>query len=198
MHKSTTRYITSFLLSTSLLTILASGSALADWELDNSRSQVNFISVKNEHIAEIHSFDTISGKISTEGALSIDIDLSSVNTLIPIRNERMQKMLFDVANFRTASFTASVDKSLLNLPKGEQKEVQVDGQLSIKETSVPTSFHVLITSLGNGQLSAITLKPTILNAGSFNLDAGITALQEVAMLNSISKTVPLTFKVVFN
>jgi polyisoprenoid-binding protein YceI len=183
-----------------LLIILAcsiSSVSLADLQLDKSQSQVNFISIKNEHFAETHSFDKFGGTLNADGKLSISIDLSSVNTLIPIRNERMQKMLFDVANFSTATFTASVDTSLLKLVAGQQKQVSIDGTLNISGTAVPTTFHVLIVGLGDGKLSATTTKPTVLSASSFNLDAGISALQEIAMLQSISKTVPLSFSVVF-
>lgn len=179
------------------LGLVFSASALADLRLDSANGQVNFISVKNEHIAETHSFDEFTGALSTSGALSIEISLSSVNTLIPIRNERMQKMLFDVANFSKATFNAQVDPKLLSLKAGEQVNTSIDGELTISGKSVPTSFDVQLTGLGNGAISASTNKPTVLSTSSFGLDGGVTALQEIAMLNSISKTVPLTFSVVF-
>lgn len=189
------RYIHKLLLITAGLAI--SGITFADLKLDPSQSQVNFMSIKNEHISEIHSFDQFTGSLSDEGELSIRIDLTSVNTLIPIRNERMQKMLFNITDFASASFSASVDKSLIKLSAGQHKQVSIAGNLLIKGTSVPTTFKVLIVGLGDGKLSATTTQPTSISASSFKLDAGITALQEIAMLQSISKTVPLTFSVVF-
>jgi len=160
-------------------------------------SQVNFISVKNEHIAEVHSFDEFSGTLSDEGNLKIEINLVSVNTLIPIRNERMQKMLFDVSTFAVATFVANINKSIIEMPIGTSKTVDIVGQLTIKGKTNDLSFSVSITSLADGQVSATTVKPTLINVSQFGLDDGIDALQKIAMLKSISKSVPLTFNVIF-
>lgn len=185
----------------SLTVFLASMSisegAIAELSLSKEHSQVNFISLKNEHIAESHSFDDFSGTLSEDGKLKIDINLISVNTIIPIRNERMQKMLFDVSSFALATFAADIDKSLITMPLGMTRDVNVDGQLTIKDKTVPITFFVNITSLEDGKVKATTIKPTIINASQFGLDSGIDALQEIAMLKSISKSVPLTFSVTF-
>lgn len=190
--------VTSLISSSILLAgMLISSGAIAELSLSKESSQVNFISVKNEHVAESHSFDDFSGTLSNEGKLQININLMSVNTIIPIRNERMKKMLFDVSNFALASFVADIDKSLTKMPLGMSKDVSVDGQLTIKDKTVPITFFVNITSLENGKVQATTIKPTIINASQFGLDSGIDALQEIAMLKSISKSVPLTFSVTF-
>lgn len=184
-------------LSVLLIGIFTSPALLADRSLNKDASQVNFVSVKNEHIAESHSFDEFSGTLSAEGKLKIDINLMSVNTMIPIRNERMQKMLFEVSNFAVASFVADIDKSLTDMPVGLSKNVSIDGNLTIKDKTVPVTFLVNITSLADGKINATTIKPTIISASQFGLDAGINALQEIAMLKSITKSVPLTFSVTF-
>lgn len=187
------------LLSLSILfaSSFASPALLADLSLNKDASQVNFVSIKNEHIAEIHSFDEFSGSLSTEGKLQININLMSVNTLIPIRNERMQKMLFDASNFAVATFIADIDKSFASMPIGSSKNVSINGDLTIKDKIVPVSFLVNITSLEEGKVNATTIKPAIISASQFGLDDGINALQEIAMLQSISKSVPLSFSVTF-
>ncbi len=174
-----------------------SSLSFADLNLNKDKSQLNFISIKNEHVAESHTFDSFSGSLSDEGALTIAIDIDSVNTIIPIRNERMRKMLFDAANYQQAVFNANIDKQLLKLAEGTSQTVSVNGSLKIKDVSAPVTFDVAITALENGQFRATTVKPTLINASSFQLDAGIAALKEIAMLNSISTTVPLTFSVIF-
>jgi len=179
------------------VSILISPALLADMSLKKDVSQVNFISVKNEHIAEVHSFDEFSGTLSDEGNLKIEINLVSVNTLIPIRNERMQKMLFDVSTFAVATFVANINKSIIEMPIGTSKTVDIVGQLTIKGKTNDLSFSVSITSLADGQVSATTVKPTLINVSQFGLDDGIDALQKIAMLKSISKSVPLTFNVIF-
>ena len=171
--------------------------ASAHLSLQKDTSQVNFISIKNEHIAETHSFDHFTGSLDHDGQLSIEIDLTSVNTLIPIRNERMQSMLFKVSDFATATFSATLDKSILSMKSGAQQRASISGDLNIHGKSVATTFDVNITKLADGSMQATTVKPTVLNAASFHLVGGLKALQEVAMLNSISNSVPLSFTVTF-
>ena len=78
------------------LILLTNGMlAVGEWKVDPTGSHLGFGSVKNDLIAENHSFKEISGTVSDEGLAQIEVTLASVETLIPIRNERMQKMLFN-------------------------------------------------------------------------------------------------------
>lgn len=177
--------------------LVASFFAQASHSLNADASSLHFMSTKNEHITEQHTFKTIAGDIDNHGALSIDIDLSSVETIIPIRNERMRKMLFDVAQFPDAKFTAQLDKSLLSLKPGEEKVVQVAGTLSLKDKAQNVSTELSIVGLQGGAIKANTIKPILLNTQSLGVQDGIDALQAIAHLKSISKTVPVTFSVLF-
>ena len=87
----------------------------AVWQLNPAQSSVHFISVKKEHIAEVHDFKTLEGKISPDGMMTVDIALASVQTNIDIRNQRMRNMLFEVDKFATASISANVKSSLVTL-----------------------------------------------------------------------------------
>jgi len=68
---------------------LAAPAALADWQLDNGDSTLDFISVKKSTVGEVHHFKQLSGSITDAGQASVDIELASVETNIPIRNERL-------------------------------------------------------------------------------------------------------------
>jgi polyisoprenoid-binding protein YceI len=172
--------------------------AMADYQLETVSSSVNFLSTKNVNVTESHTFDKFNGTITEDGQLVLVVDLASVNTIIPIRNERMKNMLFDVAQFSQARFTAKLDEALLNLSPGERKMATVEGELSLTGVTEQISFDVVVTGLANGQLSAATVKPTVINAADFNLEGGVEALREVAMLQNISLAVPFSFYVVFN
>ena len=63
--------------------------AQADWTLDPSQSELAFSSIKASRIAEIHTFNSIRGNIKDSGDATFQIDVSSLETMIPIRNERM-------------------------------------------------------------------------------------------------------------
>ena len=93
--------------------LLVTGQVWAQWELDNEKSSVNFVSIKNDSAAEIHSFSSLVGYIGAKGNVQLGIDLNSVETLVPIRNERMREMLFEVVKFPAANITAQVDAVII-------------------------------------------------------------------------------------
>jgi len=189
------------ILSSVVLSIALSVSSfntLAQLTLDKAQSTVNFISTKNEHVSETHTFNNFSGELSEQGKLTITIDIASVETLVPIRNERMQKMLFNMSDYSSATFTAQVDPALTKLEAGEMQRVTVAGEMMIAGNKAPISFEVMLTGLKDGGINATTATPTILSASEFNLDEGVAALQKVANLKSISKSVPLSFSATFS
>ena len=172
-------------------------SAFAQWTLDNEASTLSFITVKAEHVAEVHTFDMLSGTVSASGQVQVSIELASVNTLIPIRNERMQAMLFETGMFPRAEITANVDAaSLSSLASGEVARQSVEFNLSLHGASKSYTAELLIIGLENG-VQVSTTKPIIVTAGDHNLITGVEALREVAGLPSISQAVPVSFTLAF-
>ena len=88
---------------------LFSTPAFSDWSLINEESRINFISIKASDIAEIHTFKDLSGSVKNSGEAQVIINLASLETLIPIRNERMANLLFETKIYPTASFKLEVD-----------------------------------------------------------------------------------------
>jgi len=185
--------------ATALVTaVLLSGAASAHWSLNNDASTLSFVTVKAEHVAEVHTFDTLSGEIADDGSVAITIELASVNTLIPIRNERMQAMLFEIELFPEASISAAIDlDAMAAMDAGASETIQLNFSLSMRETSRSYTAEVMVTRLEGG-LVASTLKPVIVTAEEFDLLTGVEALREVAGLPSISRAVPVSFTVVFD
>jgi len=186
------------LLASLLLTsVMFANIASAHWSLDNEASVLSFVTVKAEHVAEVHTFDVLSGTIDDNGVVEISIELASVNTMIPIRNERMQAMLFETNLFPKATITAQIDlDSLSALSAGESQRQQVELELSLHGSSNTLTADLMILRTPEG-LVAATLKPIIVTADSVGLVAGIEKLREVAGLPSISRSVPVSFTVVF-
>ena len=180
-----------------LASLLLISSAQAHWSLDNALSQLSFVTVKADHVAEVHTFDMISGTIGDGGEVEITIELASVNTMIPIRNERMQAMLFETNLFPQATVTGTVDiDGLAALPAGSSQTIQVEFELSLHGSSNALTADLMVTRSQDG-LVASTLKPVIVTAESAGLVAGVEQLREVAGLPSISRAVPVSFTVVF-
>jgi len=180
-----------------LAAILFTGVAQAHWSLDNDASSLSFVTVKAEHVAEAHTFDSLSGTIGDDGGVEISIELASVNTMIPIRNERMQEMLFETNLFPNATISGSINlDALTGMDAGSSVARQIDFELSLHGQSVALAADVQMTRTGEGVIVS-TLKPIIVMADSFSLVAGVEKLREVAGLPGISRAVPVSFTVVF-
>ena len=191
--------IRSFTKKVAFLTSIAllAGSAQAQWSLDNSASTLSFVTVKADHVGEVHTFDQLSGSIDDRGNVEIMVELASVNTLIDIRNERMQNMLFETNLFPRATITGDVDlASFVEMSPGASITAQVEFELDIHGVSNSYNTELIVTRLANG-VFASTSKPIIVTAASHGLVDGVEALREIAGLPSISRSVPVTFNVVF-
>ena len=192
--------IRSFTKKVAFLTSIAllAGSAQAQWSLDNSASTLSFVTVKADHVGEVHTFDQLSGSIDDRGNVEIMVELASVNTLIDIRNERMQNMLFETNLFPRAMITGDVDlASFVEMSPGASITAQVEFELDIHGVSNSYNTELIVTRLVNGVVAS-TSKPIIVTAASHGLVDGVEALREIAGLPSISRSVPVTFNVVFD
>ena len=192
--------IRSFTKKVGFLTSIAllAGSAQAQWSLDNSASTLSFVTVKADHVGEVHTFDQLSGSIDDRGNVEIMVELASVNTLIDIRNERMQSMLFETNLFPRAMITGDVDlASFVEMSPGASITAQVEFELDIHGVSNSYNTELIVTRLANGVVAS-TSKPIIVTAASHGLVDGVEALREIAGLPSISRSVPVTFNVVFD
>lgn len=177
----------------------AAFSAQAQWQLDNDASTLSFVTIKADHVGEVHTFDLLTGMIDDEGNAEITIELISINTLIPIRDERMQNMLFETNLFPEANLTAQLDiGQFAELEIGRSATATIGFELSMRGQSNTYLAEVLVTRLADDGIQATTLKPVIVIANSFDLVRGVEALREVAGLPSISNAVPVSFTVVFN
>ena len=177
--------------------LFLASSAAAHWELDNNSSTLSFVTVKADHVGEVHTFDKLSGDINDDGSVQITIELASVNTLIDIRNERMQNMLFETNLFPQATISGEIDlDAVAEMDAGVSQAISVDFDLAIHGESSSYTADVLVTRTESGVLAS-TVKPIIVMADTHGLVSGVEALREVAGLPSISRAVPVSFNVVF-
>jgi len=178
------------------LVILLSGAGFmapvqADWTVSDS-SRIGFVSIKNNRIGENNAFERVSGSISESGQVAVSVDLSSVETGIGIRNERLQKMLFEVASFPTASIDAALsDSQIAALRAGGARAESVSVNISLHGKTVSKTANVSVSSSG-GDVRVTTTQPIVITAQEFGLESGVAALQQIAGLNAISRSIPVT------
>ena len=189
---------------TRIFAIAAAGFVLAapahaEWSLSNDASRLSFVTTKAGQVAEVHRFHTLTGSIDASGNVSVAIDLASVDTLIPVRDERMRDILFEVAEFPEATLTGTVDTAAVaSLGVGTTSTMAVEGTLSLRGQSVPVTVEFLVAKLSSSRIVASSLQPVIINAGQVDLATGVEALREVAGLPSISPAVPVSLVLTFD
>lgn len=163
----------------------------ADWTVSDS-SRIGFVSIKNNRIGENNAFERVSGSISESGQVEVSVDLSSVETGIGIRNERLQKMLFEVASFPTASIDAALsDSQIAALRAGGARAESVSVNIRLHGKTVSKTANVSVSSSG-GDVRVTTTQPIVITAQEFGLESGVAALQQIAGLNAISRSIPVT------
>ncbi len=186
-------------LAVAVLIGLSSTSAAADWVLDNSSSRISFVSTKAGSAAEVHRFGELEGRVDAGGNATISIVLDSVDTAIPIRDERMREMLFETERFPTATLVASIDmKAVDALEPGESIPVTTEAQLQLHDNTVSLTVEMTVARLDAGRVLVASQKPLIVNASQVGLLDGIERLREIAGLPTISPAVPVTFVLAFD
>jgi hypothetical protein len=179
-----------------LLALLAGISAAhADWTLDNAHSRLSFVSTKAGSVAEVHRFESLEGWLGDDGRFRLVIDLASVETAIPIRNERMRELLFDTERYPEAVLTAQLDLApLRDLAVGEQAEIIAEAELNLKEGTSGITVQASIARLANDALLVTSTQPIVVDAETLGLADGVEQLRAIAGLSAISPAVPVSFR----
>jgi len=168
------------------------------WQLQPADSSLSFVSIKKDSVGEVMHFKKLTGSLDDSGTAVLSVPLAGVETGVPIRDERMRDLLFQVAQYPTATFQANIDmKTLTALKVGDQAHVPVKGQLTLHGKTAAVAADTLATKLADGRLSVVTTQPVIVNTGEFGLNEGVKKLMEIAGLPAISKAVPVTFALTF-
>lgn len=187
-----------FIKFAALSSALWMSSAFADWRLKGDESSLYFISIKKDSIAEIHTFPQLDGSITDAGEFQFSIQLSAVETQIPIRNERMNEFLFE-----TAKFPLAVGKGKLNIAEiqklavGDTAAITAPVTIELHGKSVKKDVLFKVAKLKEDKIWAVTPVPFILNAADFELTAGVDKLRELALLPNIAQAVPVSASLTF-
>jgi hypothetical protein len=171
----------------------------AAWTLNNDASRLSFISIKKGSVAEVHKFSHLSGSVNDQGSVEVTIQLASVDTAVPIRDERMRDILFQTNMFPTADVTAKVDPAeFTGLVSGQFRNTETEITVSLHGQSKQYKAAVSVVKLRGGSLMVSTIHPITVNAGDFELAKGVEELRKLAGLDAISNAVPVSLVLVFD
>jgi polyisoprenoid-binding protein YceI len=177
----------------------SSVATTAAWTLDTTASYLNFVTTKNTHNVEVHNFTSLSGDISAAGVATLTIDLSTVNTGVALRDERMRGLLFDVTNYPTATVTVAVPATLISsLAVGQSATTDISASLNLHGVTGAITTKVSVQKLSANRVLVQSLSPILVKAGDYALTDGVEALRAAVGIASISVAVPVDFALVFD
>ena len=173
-------------------------SAQANWYLDGESSRLSFISTKNTHTAEVQRFLVLHGKVDGNGAAQLQVEMESVNSGIPLRDERMRNDLFEIKTFPEALISAQINLQPINdLAPGAQLELRLPLTVSLHGKQHRYDAELLATRLDDRRFQVVTLEPVVISAADFDLVPGLERLRKLADLSAISLSVPVGAVLIF-
>ncbi|WLG52164.1 YceI family protein [Pseudomonas sp. FP1742] len=173
-------------------------SAQANWYLDGESSRLSFVSTKNANISEVQRFLVLHGKVDPKGLAEVEVELESVNSGIPLRDERMRKALFEIQTFPEALITTQIDLRPINdLAPGAQLELRLPVTVNLHGKQHQYNAELLATRLDDRRFQVVTLEPLVISAEDFDLAPGLESLRKVAGLSAISLSVPVSAVLIF-
>ncbi|CAN1599595.1 YceI family protein [Pseudomonas sp. B21-028] len=188
-------------LSLAVATLLLAGAVLparADWYLDGESSRLSFISSKNGNVSEVQRFLVLHGQVQPKGLARLEVELESINSGIPLRDERMRAELFDIKQFGEATVTAQIDLlPIQDLANGAQLELRLPLTVDLHGKQHEYNVELLATRLDERRFQVVTLEPVVLNAADFDLAPGLETLRKMAGLSAISLSVPVNAVLIF-
>jgi polyisoprenoid-binding protein YceI len=181
-----------------LLLACAAWPAQANWYLDNESSRLSFVTSKNANISEVHRFLVLHGKVDAKGMAQLEVELDSINSGIPLRDERMRKELFEVGQYPNALINAQINLRPINdLASGAQIELRLPVNVTLHGKQHEYTAEILATRLDDRRFQVVTLEPLVLNAADFDLLPGLETLRKAAGLSAISLSVPVGAVLIF-
>ncbi|CAD5105973.1 YceI family protein [Zestomonas carbonaria] len=184
-----------------LIFLLAACLALpaqAAWYLDNESSRISFISTRSGNLSEVHRFLTLHGSISEAGRASLRIELDSVSTGIPRRDEYLRKLLFEIDRFADAKISAQLDLGpITELAPGAQLELRLPVTVTLRGREHRYVAELLATRLDDRRFQVVSLAPLVLHIDDFQLGAGVDALRQVSGIDAIGSSVPVSAVLIF-
>ncbi len=185
------------LMTAALFAALGSMATADSWTLNADASRIAFGSVKKDTVGEVHSFEGLSGTVGADGAAEIEIDLSSVETLIDIRNERMVEHVFK--NAPKAMLNAQIDMAEVSaLAVGASTVVDATGNVELAGNVLELDAELFVLRVSESQVLVSTNDMIMLSIADMGLTAGIDKLMELAKLPSITRVSPVTLRLVFD
>ncbi|HWK52799.1 MAG TPA: YceI family protein [Hyphomicrobiales bacterium] len=192
--------MTRTMMKLSVAVALLSGAAMAqaDWTLDGGASSFHYVTSKNAAVSEVNSITGLSGAIGADDKATLQLDLSTVNTAVEIRDERMRDIVFQVADFPSATISVTVDgEGLEQMQTGMPVSGSYTASVDLHGMTQELEAELEIVKLDANTLQVNLARPLIVNAASFGLQDGVEELRNLAALTTINPNVVVDFSLLY-
>lgn len=182
-----------------LFSLVAFNTAFADnlYVIDEENSIVNFSITREQYIIEPAVFQDVSGSIDKNGNIKISIDINSVDSSNPIRDNRLIDIFFQAEFFPEAIITAEIEQDILNSTEQIQ-QIELPATLEFYEAIKDITLHLLVVRSGDN-LIVSSLQPIIIDGKRFGIPAeSLNTLSKLCGGIAISDVVPVNFVLTFN
>ncbi len=175
----------------------------ADWVLENKQSSLNWLSnklVQKSHKAvyEHNRFRNFSATVDAAGIIQLDVNLNSVDTKVPVRDERIRKYVFVTDKYPLAHLRGKMSLAALTALKiGETRIESPKFTLEMHGVSHEITPKISITKLANQGFAIQSIEPVLVDAAIFGMSKGFEKLRELVHLFNIPTVIPVSFRMVF-
>lgn len=177
----------------------AAQGASPTWQVHLPKSSLTFNTTKAAvagigGATETMRFKHFKGGMDAQGNIQLDIDLTSIDSGISIRDERLQTMFWNVAEHPSVKFRAKISPDdLQKINAGsEAVDVTIEGDLTMAGQTKPIKTALKVVPSRNMRIVS-TRQAIVINANDFGMASGVEALRAVMGLNYLSTSAPVTF-----
>ena len=180
------------------------GERLAD--VDRSKITVSMVKDKDFAAPVTATLGLRDGRLALDAAggpsAKLSVDLMAFDSGIPLRNERVQKILFETSGvgWDTAELTIAKlpDDAVAALrEKGKALHVTVDGELKMHGKTSKVSAAVDATTAPDGSISVRSSAPFEVKVSELGLTDNLKRLSSLCMHDSIEDAVKVELALVF-
>ena len=159
------------------------------WTVDSTQSSVAFTMVKKGSVIELGRFETVSGTVNENGSAEFQIDMSSVNSGVDLRDVRMRFLLYEVQKYANATISMQINQGALDgIRDGEFRDIEQSLRVSFRDLEKIYPVKLRVYALDHDMVSVSALEPILVYADDFNLAAGFRKLEEAVELVIVPNT----------
>ncbi len=167
------------------------------WVVVSDESHLSFVSIKKNNIGESHTISEVSGQI-VDGEATVTLNPNSVESRVPIRNDRMREFLFETNLYPSIVIKAQVNEILEKLKIGTSIVADLEATLNMHGQSLPVLLNVRVGKLTDKKVTVSSVMPVLIRAADFKMVEGIQKLSSLVNGLQIAESIPVSFSLVFS